>query len=339
MEMKDIERAKREVLKAGHELVALGLVARTWGNVSCRISDRSFAITPSGIGYDRLDEDSIVIVNVDTLEHVGDVKPSSEKGIHAAAYKIDPDVNFVIHTHQTYATCISVSGFDLLDPTVDELNLLGGEIGLGAYAISSTKKLTKIVAAEFAQGKHAILMAKHGAVLTGTDRDEAFKRSTLLEGICHRSMKGLPDFDDSPSEPDEKSKIIMSSIQGAYPQFKSIMILDSDVVNASMEKKDVVPAIIDDFAQMVGGDIKSTSDKESHDAVRKLKGRNAIYVKGVGALCCAGNDSDAKAVMTLVEKNALSFLNAEKNGDTPGLSFFDKKLMRFVYTKKYSKKI
>lgn len=332
-------KAKREVLKAGNELVALGLVARTWGNVSCRIDEKTFAITPSGIGYDRLNEDSIVVVGIDTMEYEGDIKPSSEKGIHASAYRLDSKTNFVIHTHQTYATCVSVSGFSKLDPTEEELKLLGGKIGLGAYGISSTKKLTKLVTKEMAQGKHSILMANHGAVLTGINRDEAFKRSTLLEGICYRSMSDLPDFDDSPIEAGEKAKLFRSLIQSKYPDFESVMVLASEVVNNAMEKTDVLPAIIDDFAQMVGGDMKVADVSQPQNIIKELKGRNAVYVKGVGALCCAGNDSDCRAILTLVEKNALTFLNANRNGESPGLSFFDKKLMRFVYTKKYSKKI
>lgn len=330
----DIKKAKQEVLRAGNELVELGLVARTWGNVSCRIDEKTFAITPSGIGYDRLDEDSIVVVDKDTLEHEGNVKPSSEKGIHAAAYRLDPKTSFVIHTHQTYATCISVSGFDKLEPTIDEVSQLGGEIGLGAYGISSTKKLTKIVEDEMAKGRHAVLMAKHGAVLTGADRDETFKRASILEEICKRAMKDIPEFNDSPTEPDEKAKGVIADITSGT-DYNHVMILASDAVKSAMNQTDILPAIIDDFAQMVGGDMKSAT---TQNAVRRLKGRNAVFIKGIGALCCAEEESDVRAILTLVEKNALAFLNAKKNGDSPELSFFDKKLMRFVYLKKYSKK-
>lgn len=88
------QQAKEEVILAGNELAARGLVARTWGNVSCRIDENNFAITPSGIAYERLTPENIVVVDVHTLEHKGDVKPSSEKGIHAAAYRLDPRRQF-----------------------------------------------------------------------------------------------------------------------------------------------------------------------------------------------------------------------------------------------------
>jgi len=333
----DSVTAKKEILRAGNDLVKLGLVARTWGNVSCRIDEKNFAITPSGIGYDRLDEDKIVVVDIDTLKYDGSIKPSSEKGIHASAYRVDSNINFVIHTHQTYATCISVSGFSKLAPTQDELTLLDGGIGQAAYGLPGSASLMKKVTHELVRRKYAILMTNHGALLTGTNRDETFKRSSLLEGICHRAMNDLPDFNDSPGIPDQKTGDIITSIRREYPEYKCVMLLDSNVVKTAMEKTDAIPAIIDDFAQIVGSDARVVDEAIAQDTIKGLKGRNAVCIKGIGALCCAGDESDCRAIMTLVEKNTLAYINAKYNGDSPGLSFFDKKLMRYFYIKKYSK--
>ena len=109
----DIQAAKELVIKAGKEVVASGLIARTWGNISCRIDDKQFVITPSGRAYEDLTPDEIVLVNIEDLAYDGDVKPSSEKGIHAEAYKLRPEVNFVIHTHQMQASVVSALGFDI----------------------------------------------------------------------------------------------------------------------------------------------------------------------------------------------------------------------------------
>ncbi|NLA72225.1 MAG: class II aldolase/adducin family protein, partial [Clostridiales bacterium] len=94
----DILQAKELVIEAGKKLVETGLIARTWGNVSCRINDKQFVITPSGRPYETLTPDEIVLVNIDGLSYEGDIKPSSEKGVHAACYSHRKDVNFVIHT-------------------------------------------------------------------------------------------------------------------------------------------------------------------------------------------------------------------------------------------------
>ena len=94
----DVEEAKKLVVEAGKKLLETGLIARTWGNVSARISDTQFVITPSGRAYDTLTPEEVVVVNIDDCSHEGDIKPSSEKWIHAEAYKHHPLVNFVIHT-------------------------------------------------------------------------------------------------------------------------------------------------------------------------------------------------------------------------------------------------
>ena len=79
--------ARRLVIEAGLRLVREGLIARTWGNISARISEEQFVITPSGRAYDDLKPEELVVVNVADCAYEGDIKPSSEKGIHAEAYR------------------------------------------------------------------------------------------------------------------------------------------------------------------------------------------------------------------------------------------------------------
>ena len=105
----DINEAKKLVIKAGINLVLSGLIARTWGNVSCRIDRNSFVITPSGRDYRTLMPDEIVQVNIADLSYSGNIKPSSENGMHAAIYKLYPHTNFIIHTHQDNASVIAAS--------------------------------------------------------------------------------------------------------------------------------------------------------------------------------------------------------------------------------------
>ena len=104
------EEARRIIVQAGHRLVKKGLTARTWGNISARISDTHFAITPSGRAYETLQPEDIVVVKIEDCSWEGDQKPSSEKGIHADVYRTRPGVNFVIHTHQAAASAWSILG-------------------------------------------------------------------------------------------------------------------------------------------------------------------------------------------------------------------------------------
>lgn len=333
-------QAKIEVIEAGKELVKKGLVARTWGNISCRIDDKSFAITPSGIGYERLTPESIVVVDMESLEHKGDIKPSSEKRIHATAYKLHSDTNFVIHTHQTYASAISVSGFEKLMPTNDELKILGGKIRKAAYGLPGTKKLSNNVKVELSQNSNAVLLEKHGALLTGSDRDEAFRRSTTLEDVCKRACVDIELSDQNKavisSRNDNDLSELHKSLYAEYPEFDNIAQLDSPLIDLIMKTTSKLAPVLDDFAQMIGPDAKICTTQA--EAVKEINKRNCVFLKGVGAICCSASEDDCHALLTLVDKNGLAYLNAKTNGKVEALSFLDKKLMRYIYTKKYSKK-
>ena len=186
----DIQQAKELVIRAGKEVVASGLIARTWGNISCRVSDTQFVITPSGRAYEDLTPDEIVLVNIADLSYDGDIKPSSEKGIHAEAYKLRPEVNFVIHTHQMLASVISALGFDINSVEATSAEIVGDNVPLAAYGLPGTGKLRKgVVAAMQRSDSKAVIMAHHGALCMGEDYADAFAVASELEKICESSLR------------------------------------------------------------------------------------------------------------------------------------------------------
>lgn len=181
----DIITAKETVIKAGKQLVEYGLIARTWGNVSCRISDTQFVITPSGKPYDSLTADDIVTVNISDLSYEGSVKPSSEKGIHARCYALRPDVNFVIHTHQMNASIVSALGLDIKGLDGRSREIIGDEVVMGGYGLPGTKKLREgVVSALERTDSKAVIMAHHGALCLGKDYEEAFAVANEVELVC-----------------------------------------------------------------------------------------------------------------------------------------------------------
>lgn len=183
----EIMPAKELVIKAGKELVESGLIARTWGNISCRISDTQFVITPSGRAYETLTPEEIVLVNIEDLEYEGEIKPSSEKGIHAACYKLRPEVNFVIHTHQINASIISAIGMDINEVEGENAEIIGTNVPIASYGLPGTKKLRKgVIDAITRSDSKAAVMAHHGAVCMGVDYDDAFKVAKSLEDVCER---------------------------------------------------------------------------------------------------------------------------------------------------------
>ncbi|MDR1128047.1 MAG: class II aldolase/adducin family protein, partial [Treponema sp.] len=184
----DQELARQEVAAAGKMLTESGLIVRTWGNVSCRIDSGRFAITPSGMAYETMRPEDIVIVNTADQSYEGRIKPSSEKGIHARLYQLLPHINFVIHTHQVNASVAAVLGEDveILDPKNREI--IGERAAIAGYGLPGTKKLQKNVAKALSRTGRAMLMANHGALCFGEDCGQAFAAARALEEECGRFL-------------------------------------------------------------------------------------------------------------------------------------------------------
>lgn len=176
--------AQNLVVKAGIKLVESGLIARTWGNVSCRIDDKYFVITPSGRDYLSLTTADIVLVRIDDCSYNGNIKPSSEKGVHAEVYQHYPNINFVIHTHQDQASVISASALNRIVISPD-YTTLGGEVLVAAYALAGTKKLRRNISRALSRSQgQAVIMKNHGALCFGKDYNETFTVAHELEKAC-----------------------------------------------------------------------------------------------------------------------------------------------------------
>ena len=185
----DREQAKSLVIQAGKMLCENGLIQRTWGNVSCRIDGDYFAITPSGRDYLSLTPEDIVVVDLRDLTYEGEIKPSSEKGIHAACYQLRDDVSFVIHTHQTYASLAGLSGRDINDLTGESETVIGNNVPLAAYGLPGTAKLKQgVTAALQRSSSKAVLMHHHGALCLGDSLEDAFRVANELEEVCKRAL-------------------------------------------------------------------------------------------------------------------------------------------------------
>jgi len=165
------KEARQLIIKAGLELINNHLIARTWGNISARISKDEFIITPSGRSYESLIENDLVIIRIEDASYSGDIKPSSEKTLHAKAYALREDCQFIIHTHQPYATALSVNGESF------------SFAPCAKYGLPGTKKLAKNTAKVIEDNKEAqtFLMERHGVLCLGASYEEAFENAYSLE--------------------------------------------------------------------------------------------------------------------------------------------------------------
>lgn len=323
--------ARNLVIEAGHRLLASGLVARTWGNISARVSSKQFVITPSGLAYDTLQPEQLVLVNIDDCSYEGSIKPSSEKGIHAAAYRLRPDAGFVIHTHQDYASSVGVGGQDLTDLT---FAVLGGCVPCATYGLPGTKKLQQGVEAAMLRNprSRAFLMRHHGALCTGQDIERAFEIAEALESDCRRIFESTVTIPDA--APQAVSGLLNELQIAATGQHFSVENHPAVLAIAARGKK-LLP-YLDDLAQIAGVNVRCAKN-DATAIMNAMKGRNAVLVPGIGAVCCAEDPGDLEAIAAIVRKGSMTALYAEKCGAKP-LGILDCHLMRMVYKMKYSRK-
>ncbi len=185
----DLEKGRETVAKAGKQLIERGLIARTWGNVSCRVSKSRFVITPSGRSYQTLAPGEIVPVNIEDCSYEGNIEPSSEIGIHAEVYRKCPDVNFVIHTHQPCASAVSVlrENIDVGEVNPSARELLGDAVVSVAYGLPGSRELKEEVASALKPSRvKAYLLTAHGALCLGLDSEDAFRVTSELEKTCRK---------------------------------------------------------------------------------------------------------------------------------------------------------
>ena len=323
-----IEEARELVLKAGIELCEAGLVARTWGNISARVSDTQYVITPSGRAYDTLTADDIVLVNIEDGSYVGDVKPSGEKGVHAAVYELCPEMDFVIHTHQNYASALSVLGREL---KIGE-SMLGNVLPCADYGMYATETLVNNIKAQITAHPESksVLMKYHGALCFGKDYEEAFAVAYELEKVSQEIFEELCEQQDIFTIPSGLQQQLQSR-DGihAVRLVKTPFIVKMSSLGRTMEP------YLDDVAQIAGVDVKCVNSAD--EILDALKDRNAVLIKGIGALCTGVDDSEAEAVAIVLEKACMAAYLAECVGNIPPLGKESAKKDREGYVNHYSK--
>jgi L-ribulose-5-phosphate 4-epimerase len=181
-----IRRLRREVADLHSELTRYQLVIWTAGNVSARVPGHDLmVIKPSGVAYDELDADSMVVCDLHGNLVDGDRQPSSDTAAHAYVYRHLPEVGGVVHTHSTYASAWAARGEAIpcvLTMVADEF---GGEIPVGPFAIIGDDSIGRgIVETLDASRSRAVLMQNHGPFTIGVDARDAVKAAVMLEDVA-----------------------------------------------------------------------------------------------------------------------------------------------------------
>ncbi|AQZ69811.1 L-ribulose-5-phosphate 4-epimerase [[Actinomadura] parvosata subsp. kistnae] len=168
------------------ELVRYNLVVWTAGNVSGRVPGEDlFVIKPSGVSYDELTPENMVVCDLDGNLVEGEHSPSSDTAAHAYVYRNMPDVGGVVHTHSTYASAWAARGEAIpcvLTAMADEF---GGEIPVGPFALIGDDSIGQgIVQTLKGHRSKAVLMQNHGVFSIGKDAKAAVKAAVMCEDVA-----------------------------------------------------------------------------------------------------------------------------------------------------------
>jgi L-ribulose-5-phosphate 4-epimerase len=189
----------RQTVAALHaELVRYGLVVWTAGNVSARVPGAELlVIKPSGVSYEDLTAESMVVCDLDGRVVDGAFAPSSDTAAHAFVYRAMPEVGGVVHTHSTYATAWAARGEPIPCVLTGMADEFGGEIPVGPFALVGGDEIGKgIVATLTGHRSPAVLMRNHGVFTIGRDARSAVKAAVMCEDVArtvhHARLLGEP---------------------------------------------------------------------------------------------------------------------------------------------------
>jgi len=215
----DIARLREEVCRLHAQLLRWGLVTWTGGNLSARVPGADLlVIKPSGVSYEDLTPESMVVTNLHGSIVEGDLLPSSDTDAHAYVYRLMPEVGGVVHTHSPYATAWAARGEAIpcvLTAMADEF---GGEIPVGPFALIGGDDIGKgIVAALSGHRSPAVLMRSHGVFTIGPTPKAAVKAAVMTEDVARTVHIARSGGDLVPIDP-EHVDALYARYQTAYGQ-------------------------------------------------------------------------------------------------------------------------
>ena len=177
---------RAEVAKLHEMLVRYNLVIWTGGNISGRVPGAElFVIKPSGVEYDDLTAEIMILCDLDGTVVEGQHSPSSDTAAHAYIYRTMPEVNGVVHTHSTYATAWAARGEAIPCVITGQADEFGGEIPVGPFAIIGDDSIGRgVVATLTGHRSRAVLMQNHGVFTIGSSPRDAVKAAVMAEDVA-----------------------------------------------------------------------------------------------------------------------------------------------------------
>ena len=179
-----LERLKEELLRLHLELPKYHLVVWTGGNVSIRDPESGLVlIKASGIRYDDLRAEHMVVVDLDGKVVEGSLKPSSDTASHLWVYRHRTDINGVVHTHSRYATAFAAVGKSIPVYLTAQGDEFGCDIPCAGFALIGSDEIGKQILEHIGQST-AVLLKNHGVFTIGKTGEAAVKSAVMVEDVA-----------------------------------------------------------------------------------------------------------------------------------------------------------
>lgn len=175
-----LSKEREQVVEYCKKMIHAGLTKGTGGNIS--IFNRElglYAISPSGMEYDSMQPEDVVVMNLEDEVVEGTRRPSSEWGLHSIFYKNRQDIDAVVHTHSTYCAVLATNREEL-PPSSYLVAFAGKNVRCAPYASFGTLELAE-AAYEYMEDRKAVLLANHGLVAGGSTILKAFQVAEEIE--------------------------------------------------------------------------------------------------------------------------------------------------------------
>lgn len=172
---------RQQIVQASRRLVEKGFLMATGGNLSVRVGPNAFAITPSNFDYARMTASDVCVLDLKLNALHGDRPPSVESGLHAGVYAARDDVHAVVHTHQVYASALTLIRAPIPALFDEQVRFLGRSVDLIPYAPSGTGFLKNNIVKALGNHHNAYLLQNHGVLCLGHDLERALHNVEILE--------------------------------------------------------------------------------------------------------------------------------------------------------------
>jgi len=192
----DFNTLKQNVFQANLDLVKHGLVIFTWGNVSAIDRENGIVIIkPSGVSYDTMKPEDMVLIDLDGKVMEGTLKPSSDTATHLVLYKAFPEIGGIVHTHSTYATAWAQAGRDIPNIGTTHADYFSQEIPCtrdmtesevmgGFYELETGNVIVERFKGINPNYVPGILVKNHGPFSWGKDANDAVHNAVVMEQVA-----------------------------------------------------------------------------------------------------------------------------------------------------------